>query len=78
MKLLAKTIVAVGVLCSMNFGASAHYRIPGGYDYYTHNAVERFYACEHFSCLSGCCPVGQSVQNGICKPHVHGWRGWWW
>lgn len=82
MKFISKAVVIVGILYSIASGASAHYYVPGGYDYYKfgpyrHNAVERFYACEHFTCNSGCCPIGYSVQNGICKPHVYSWHRRW-
>ena len=80
MRMLATAAIAAGLLYSMTVGASAHY-VPGGYGYYAfgpnrHYAAQRFYQCEHFNCASGCCPVGSSIQNGVCRWHVIGWRGW--
>jgi hypothetical protein len=81
MRTIAKPAVATAFLYSMTCGASAHYFVPRGYGYhdfgaYGHNAAQRFYECEHFNCASGCCPVGSSMQDGICSWHVVGWRGW--
>jgi hypothetical protein len=82
MRTIVKTGIAAGLLFAATFGASAHYYVPGGYGYYSfgpyrHDAAQRFYACEHFNCASGCCPVGSSIQDGFCRPHVVGWwRGW--
>ena len=80
MRGMAKVAVAVGLLGTMTFAASAHY-VPGGYGYYDfgpyrHYAAQRFYQCEHFTCNSGCCPIGSSIQDGFCRWHVVGWRGW--
>ena len=83
MKFTIRAAVAVGILCSIASGASAHYYVPGGYDYYKfgpyrHAAVDRFYACEHFTCNSGCCPIGESIQHGFCRSHVeNNWYGLW-
>jgi hypothetical protein len=79
MRTLAKAAAAAAFLYSMTYGAFAY--VPGGYGYYDfgpyrHYAAQRFYQCEHFTCASGCCPVGSSMQNGFCQWHVVGWRGW--
>jgi len=81
MRTIAKAAAAAAFLYSMTFEASAYYYVPGGYGYYDfgpyrHSAAQRFYACEHFNCASGCCPVGSSMQGGFCRWHVVGWRGW--
>lgn len=72
MRALATAAMAAGLLSSMMTGASAHY-VPGGYGYYGHGpqAAQRFYQCEHFTCNSGCCPIGYSwYPGGYCGWHV--------
>jgi len=79
MRTIAMAAIAAGLLDSTALGASVH--VTGGYGYYDFGpyrfyAAQRFYQCEHFNCASGCCPVGSSIQNGVCRWHVVGWRGW--
>jgi len=80
MRMMAKAAIAAAFLCLMIFGASARYYVPGGYGYYDfgpyrHDAAQRFSACEHFNCASGCCPIGSSMYpGGYCGWHVVGWR----
>jgi hypothetical protein len=77
MRTLATVAIAAGMLCSMTAGASAHYGryVPGGYGYYGYGpyAAQRFYQCDHFTCNSGCCPIGESMYpGGYCGWHVMG------
>jgi hypothetical protein len=72
MKLIVKITAAAVSLCFLALETSApvkaQYYYPRPYYGY------RYYNPDPHCTYLGCCPLGWTVQGGVCKPY-QGWRG---
>jgi hypothetical protein len=70
MKTIVKITAAAVSLCSLALGTSA----PVKAQYYYPHRYYRHYNPDPHCTYQGCCPLGWTVQGGVCKPY-QGWRG---